>query len=110
MADQPENQGYTPASFEKRVAAWVGIVYMLMLTALITYTMSTARSLPGTAPLLLIPMGVGVGIVVVHRQRQGTAPGGLVISVLMFLLCLAAVMLGAGLGIPALLNNLSTPV
>lgn len=107
MAEQPENQGYTPSSFEKRVAAWVGIVYMLMLTALVTYTVATSRSLPGTAPLLLVPLGVGVPFIVVHRQRQGTAPGGLVVSILMCAICVVAVGLGLWLGVPALLANLA---
>lgn len=107
MEDTPN---YTPASFEKRVAAWVGIVYMLMLTALITYTVATARSLPGTAPLLLVPLGVGVPFVVVHRQRQGTAPGGLVVSILMCVVCVVAVVLGLWLGLPALVANLTTPL
>ena len=110
MAEQQDNTGYTPASFEKRVAAWVGIVYMLMLTALVTYTLATARSLPGTAPLLLVPVGVGVLEVVVHRQRQGTAPGGLPMSLLMGLLCVAAVVLGLWLGVPALIANVTTPL
>lgn len=102
-----ENRNYTPASFEKRVAAWVGIVYMLMLTALVTYTVATARSLPGTAPLLLVPVGAGLPFIIVHRQRQGTAPGGLVVSIFMCAMCVAAVALGLWLGIPALLANLA---
>lgn len=107
MAEQPNHSGYTPASFEKRVAAWVGIVYMFMLTALVTYTLATARSLPGTAPLLLVPVGVGVPFIVVHRQRQGTAPGGLMGSIFMLVACVAAVVLGLWLGVPALLANLA---
>lgn len=105
-----ENRNYTPASFEKRVAAWIGIGYMLMLIALITYTMATARTLPGTAPLLVVPLGVGLPFIVVHRQRQGTAPGGLVVSVLMCLLCVAAVVLGLWLGVPALIADVTTPL
>ncbi|OUN20705.1 hypothetical protein [Pseudoflavonifractor sp. An85] len=107
MTEQPNHSDYTPASFEKRVAAWVGIVYMLMLTAVVTYTLATARSLPGTAPLLLVPLGVGVPFIVVHRQRQGTAPGGLVGSILMLVACVASVVLGLWLGLPALLANLA---
>lgn len=107
MSEQPENQGYTPVSFEKRVAAWIGIGYMLMLTALITYTVATARTLPGTAPLLLVPVGVGLPFIIIHRQRQGTAPGGLVVSILMCAICVAAVGLGLRLGVPALLANLA---
>lgn len=105
-----DNQNYTPVSFEKRVAAWVGIGYMLMLIALITYTMATARSLPGTAPLLVVPVGVGLPFIVVHRQRQGTAPGGMVVSVLMCLVCVVAVVLGLWLGIPALIADVTTPL
>lgn len=110
MDQQPDNQGYTPASFEKRVAAWVGIGYMLMLMALVTYTIATARTLPGTAPLLVVPLGVGVPFIVVHRQRQGTAPGGLVVSVLMCAVCVAAVVLGLWLGLPALIADVTTPL
>lgn len=105
-----ENQNYTPASFEKRVAAWVGIVYMLMLIALITYTIATARSLPGTAPLLVVPIGIGVPFIAVHRQRQGTAPGGLVGTILICVVCVIAVVLGLWLGIPALIANVTTPL
>lgn len=110
MAEQPDNQGYTPASFEKRVAAWIGIGYMLMLMALITYTVATARTLPGTAPLLLVPVGLGLPFIVIHRQRQGTAPGGMVVSVFMCVVCVAAVVLGLWLGVPALIANVTTPL
>ena len=85
---EEQEPSYTPASFEKRVAAWIGIGYMLMLIALITYTIATARTLPGTAPLLVVPVGIGVPFIAVHRQRQGTAPGGLVGTILICLVCL----------------------
>ena len=90
---EEQEPSYTPASFEKRVAAWIGIGYMLMLIALITYTIATARTLPGTAPLLVVPVGIGVPFIAVHRQRQGTAPGGLVGTILICLVCLVAVVL-----------------
>lgn len=105
-----DNQNYTPASFEKRVGAWIGIGYMLMLVALITYTVATARSLPGTAPLLLVPLGIGVPFIAVHRQRQGTALGGLAGTILICVVCVAAVVLGLWLGIPALIADVTTPL
>jgi len=107
---EEQEPSYTPASFEKRVAAWIGIGYMLMLIALITYTIATARTLPGTAPLLVVPVGIGVPVIAVHRQRQGTAPGGLVGTILICVVCLVAVVLGLWLGVPALIANVTTPL
>ena len=101
--------GYTPASFEKRTAAWMGIVYMLMLVGLITYSMATARNLPGTAPLLLVPVSVASMVVTVHRKRVGTWRGGPVFFALVLLVCLAALLLGLALGVPALMANLTAP-
>ena len=71
---EEQEPSYTPASFEKRVAAWIGIGYMLMLIALNTYTIATARTLPGTAPLLVVPVGIGVPFIAVHRQRHVFGP------------------------------------
>ena len=107
---EEQEPSYTPASFEKRVAAWIGIGYMLMLIALITYTIATARTLPGTAPLLVVPVGIGVPFMAVHRQRQGTAPGGLVGTILICVVCVVAVVLGLWLGVPALIANVTTPL
>ena len=101
----PEDRGYTPASFEKRVAAWVGVVYMLMLTAAMTYMMSTGKVLTGIAPLLLPPAAVGVAVIVIHRHRKGAAGSNRFFVFAMFFLCVAAFLLGLGMGIPALLAN-----
>ena len=49
MADSERNQGqqpsYTPASFEKRTAAWMGIAYVLMLLFLITFIFAPKHGL-----------------------------------------------------------------
>ena len=105
-----ENQGYTPASFEKRVAAWVGVVYALMLCAAMTYMMSTAKVLTGIAPLLLPPAAVGAAVVVIHRYRKGEPGAGRLLTLVMLLLCVAALLLGLVMGIPALLANFSNPM
>ena len=73
-------------------------------------TIATARTLPGTAPLLVVPVGIGVPFIAVHRQRQGTAPGGLVGTILICVVCLVAVVLGLWLGVPALIANVTTPL
>ena len=47
MSDsQPNHQeesSYTPASFEKRTAAWMGIAYVLMMLFLITFYIYTGK-------------------------------------------------------------------
>ena len=107
MPNNESNQmgGYTPASFEKRVAAWVGVVYMLMLTAAMTYMISTGKVLTGIAPLLLPPAAVGAAVIVVHRHRKGISGSNRYFVFAMFFLCVTAFLLGLGLGIPALLAN-----
>ena len=102
-AQEEKKPSYTPASFEKRVAAWVGVVYMVMLTLSVTYMIATARVLTGTAPLLLPPGAAGVAAAALHRRRAGRT--GTVLTVLLVLLCAAAFLLGLLLGIPALLAN-----
>ena len=62
--DQPESEGYTPASPVKRALAWIGIVYMVILVFLTTYMyFSGGVALTGIAPLLAIPALIGLGIV-----------------------------------------------
>jgi len=101
--DTQNGHSYTPASFEKRTAAWVGIAYALIMLFVITFAIFTGgKNLPGTFPLLLIPVAAGAAVIAVYRQRQGTAPGGLAFTVLIVALCTAAVVLGFVLGGPAL--------
>ena len=96
---------YTPASFEKRTAAWVGVVYMLMLVAAMTYMIATAKVLTGIAPLLLPPAAVGAMVILIHRSRQGQAGSNRAFTFAMFFLCVFAFLIGLALGIPALLSN-----
>lgn len=104
-----EREPYTPASFEKRAAAWMGIVYVLMLMFFITFTIfSGGKSLPGTFPLLLVPVAAAAIVVSVYRQSKGTAPGGMALTVFIVILCLAAIVFGLLLGVPALVAALQT--
>ena len=100
---------YTPASFEKRTAAWMGVAYMVMVLFTITFAIFTGgKELPGTFPLFLLPAGAAVAVIAVHRQRKGAALGGLAGTVVIVLLCAAAVVLGLCLGGPALVHALQT--
>lgn len=108
MAEQNNEQGgYTPASFEKRAAAWMGIVYVLMTSFVITFAIYTGgRELPGTFPLFLVPVSVTLAVVVVHRIRNGTVAGGTAGGVTVLAACAVGVVTGLSLGVPALLAAL----
>ena len=108
--EQQEQPSYTPASFEKRTAAWMGLAYVLMVLFLITYTIYTARTLPGTFPLFLVPAAAAGLVVAIYRQRKGTAPGGLPLTAVMCVICAAALALGLALGVPALIGGLTAPL
>ena len=106
--EEQEPAGYTPASFEKRTAAWMGVAYMLFLLFIITYSIFTGgRPLTGTFPLLLIPAAAAAAVVAVYRPRKGTAPGGLPTTIAVVVIAAAAVVLGLLLGVPALVYALA---
>lgn len=100
-------EGYTPASFEKRAAAWMGIVYVLMLLFILNFTLFTGgRELPGTFPLFLVPICVTLAIVVGRRLKSGQLPGGKAAGIVVLAGCAAGALLGLALGAPPLLAAL----
>lgn len=100
-------ESYTPASFEKRAAAWMGIVYMLMLLFILNFTLFTGgRELPGTFPLFLVPICVTLAIVVGRRLKDSRLPGGKAAGIAVLAGCAAGVLLGLALGVPPLLAAL----
>ena len=73
--EQPETEGYTPASPVKRAIAWIGVVYMVILVALTTYMyFSGGSAMTGIAPLLAIPGLIGLGIVSLISHRTTGSP------------------------------------
>ena len=99
--------GYTPASFEKRAAAWMGIAYTVMMCFVMNYVIYTGgRELPGTFPLFLVPVSAALAVILIRRIKLGTAPGGTAGGVLGLVLCAAGLVLGLALGTPALLAAL----
>lgn len=102
-----DQEGYVPASFEKRTAAWMGIAYVLMLIFILNFALFTGgRQLPGTFPLFLIPVSVALAVVTIHRMKAGSLPGGMAGAVLALAACAAGVFFGLVLGVPALLAAL----
>ena len=101
--ESQEQSSYTPASVEKRIAAWMGIVYALMFFFIIPFSMyHPDLSLKGTCPLFLGPVAVAAIVVAIYRQVKGRAPGGLPTTIVAVILCLAAAAIGLFLGIPPL--------
>ena len=102
---QQKQDHYTPASFEKRAAAWMGVVYVLMLLFILNFVLFTGgRELPGTFPLFLVPVCVTLAVVIIHRLRAVRLPAVAAAgAVLMLVLCAAGTVLSLALGIPALI-------
>ena len=101
---QPENEGYTPASPVKRTMAWIGIVYMVILVALMTYFYFTGKTLTGIAPLLAVPGLFGLAVLSVVSYRTTGRPGKLMACVLAAVSCLLA-LLSLPIGIAELMAN-----
>ena len=69
--EQPDQPPVTYASPVKRLWAWGGVVYMVILVLFSTYSMARGHALTGTAGLLLSPALVGLGGTALLRYRQG---------------------------------------
>ena len=42
---EPEKPSYTPASKGKRVAAWIGVIFMILLVLMYSYSIATGAIL-----------------------------------------------------------------
>ena len=94
------------ASFEQRTAAWTGIVYMLCLMFVTCYSIYTGgKTLPGTFPLLLIPVAAASVVIAVYRRCKGAA--SLPLPLLVAAVGVAAMALGLATGVPALISALT---
>ena len=101
--------GYTPASFEKRTAAWMGVAYAVMMGFVINFAIYTGgRELPGTFPLFLVPVSAALAVILIRRMKLGAAPGGAAGGVLGLVLCAAGLVIGLATGVPALLAALKS--
>ena len=99
-----EDRGYTPASPVKRAMAWIGIVYMLILVALITYFFFTATTLGGLGPLLTLPGLIGLGIVALISWRTTGRPTKRA-AIAIAALCWLIALLTLPIGIAGLMTN-----
>ena len=102
-----EREPYTPASPAKRILAWVGVAYMVIIILLNLYAFTNQGGMiRGIGPLMLCPAVAGLGVLSVVRYRSGQSRGGLGGAVLMVALCAVVFVGGLAVGIPALLGQL----
>lgn len=102
----PPPAPYTPASPVKRTMAWIGVVYMVILVAMMTYYYFTGSMLVNMAPLLAVPGLIGLGILALVSWRTTGRPGkwpAIALAAVCFLAALATL----PLGIVGLLSNFS---
>ena len=95
------------ASPMKRIWAWVGVVYMVIIVFLMTYMYAKGAYLNNIASLMVIPAlgGVAASSVCVWRgsdKRDAVHTAGLVA---ILAACAILIVLGLVNGIPALLGN-----
>lgn len=107
----PEEEKKEPivyASPMKRVWAWVGVGYMVILTFLLTYFFAFGTFLKGIGALMVCPALAGVAITVFLLWRQGkgekTFANRLVLAVIVAL-CGGLVVVNLWNGIPSLITN-----
>ena len=106
MEDKDPKQPVQYATPVKRLWAWVGVVYMLILLGLNTYALTTGRYLAGIGSLGVAPALLGLGGTAILRYRGGESRGGLLPCLLIaggsFLLAI----LNLIHGLPILLSQL----
>lgn len=70
-----EPDPYIPASPIKRALAWVGVVYMLILIGLNTYTLTTGNTLNGIPGIMFAPACFGLcAISYIKGKELGSKP------------------------------------
>ena len=103
-----ENNAAGYASPLKRVWAWVGVVYMVILVLLVTFFYATGHFLTGIGGVMVAPAlaGAAVSCVVLWRTGARREPWQKVLMVGIILACAVLMIDGLVRGIPALLAGL----
>lgn len=103
----PQQETVTYASPLKRIWAWVGVSYMVIVVCLFTYMLAFATFLRGIGALMVCPalVGVGASLVYLWRNDKNRAPLRSTLYAFFIGLCAALFILGLWAGIPALIAN-----
>ena len=113
MAEEEKKTSGEPvvyASPLKRVWAWVGVAYMVIVVLLMTYMFANGAYLNGIAPLMFIPAVAGLAasaicVWVTGKRQENRSGARFALLVLLVLACAAVIVYSLMVGIPALLAN-----
>ena len=109
-APEEPRDSITYASPMKRIWAWVGVVYMLIITLLVTYLLATGEALSGIPGLMLVPALGGIAASTVYlwlaARKERRTPGRQALMLLIAAACVALIALNLIDGIPVLLAKL----
>lgn len=89
-----EDEPYTPASPVKRAMAWMGVVYMVIIVALNTYTLTTGNTLNGIPGILFAPACVGLGAIFWIRSKETQKYSHKLFAIIMVIVGLYNLVLG----------------
>lgn len=107
VQDESAHAPIVYASPMKRIWAWVGVVYMVIIVLLITYMFSFSKYLQGIGALMVCPAIAGVGASLICAWKTGTrkSNGRLALLVILLVLCGVLLFFSLGLGVNALIAN-----
>ncbi|MBP1737250.1 MAG: hypothetical protein H6Q60_1131 [Oscillospiraceae bacterium] len=103
----PDKVPYTPASPQKRIWAWVGVVYMIIIILLFNYQLSHGKMILGITGIMLAPAIGGFAAQFAYLFIKNKNLSTRLAMLLLILLCAAAIVICLLQGISALLSNLS---
>ena len=93
-----EQPPFVPSPVSRRIWAWMGVAYMLLIIALMTYWIATSSLLQGITGIMLFPLLGALGINNARLCRRGERGGSFALlsltAALMGLLALATLALG----------------
>ncbi|MCC8123435.1 MAG: hypothetical protein LIO58_07835 [Oscillospiraceae bacterium] len=100
---EEETLPYTPASPAKRVLAWMGVVYMVIIVLLTTYNLATGEPLHGIPAVFLFPACGAFAVISFLRYRDDKRkPFFLLLAIAAGALCVLTVVVAIGSLIVAL--------
>lgn len=104
---EPPKEPIVYAGPMKRIWAWVGVAYMVIVVFLITYLFAFGTLLGGIGGIMICPALCGGIASLIYMWRSGDtrSVGRRVLLCLLVGVCAALVVLGLYTGIPALIAN-----
>ncbi|MCI8476888.1 MAG: hypothetical protein HFE97_00860 [Oscillospiraceae bacterium] len=104
--DESQRPPEEPTSPIKRILAWVGVVYMVLLVLLNFYALSQGTYLRGIGSLLVLPGTAGLAVISGYQIKQDSQRGHRMLWGLLAVACLILSILSLKDGLPPLAAQL----